>query len=1286
MNILRKISAVGTAVAILLSSAQLDIKANAAANICGIETGENIENQDYHGFGHTVKSYLIPCGAGLMRVQALSDDTVWAEYYDTRYNLLSVKQIPTELPVFGGFHVGNDGNYYIISGADNVAENDSAEVFRITKYDSNWNRISYASLYGANTIDPFGAGSARFAEYGGYLVIHTAHGMYKSSDGLSHQANMTIQLDTSSMTITDSFTDIMNIDFGYVSHSFNQFVEIDGGHIITLDHGDAHPRSLVIGRYTSPVTSGKFINGATIFNYSEIYDIPDSTAAHYNYTGVSVGGFEATSSGYLTAISSVDMNSYNPNDTRDIYVIHTPKSGNAFGSSTVKRITTDGDYNDPQLVKISDSKFVILWSKNGTVSYAELDANGNMTSSIYSLSGNLSDCVPVVNGGKIVWYAYENTDVTFYEIFISDLSQNNAVEVIAGHDFEYVSTANGIAEFKCEKCGESETKTVPTEIKMYGKKDVNDPYFYRPMPAELLEDEKLYILANTTPAGVDNSEIEVIVADESVLSYNEDIDALLPKGNGETEVIFRLRYNPEISEAYKIKVTHEHIYAEEWTIDKEATCTENGSKSKYCTICGDKGEITEIPMTGHDFSGSFVIDKEATCKENGAKSKHCKICDERAEITPISKTDHKFGEFVIAKEPTCKSKGLKQRECEYCGWETDYTEIPKTEHEFETEVVAPTYEEYGYTLYSCVNCDYSKKADFVGRLTATTTTQTTEPVVITTEPIITTTVPVTTTAKATTTAPVTTTAKQTTTTAPVTTTKANATTTAPVTTTQQTTTTTAPAEAVKPAKPQGVTVKECGVDEATIEWKPANYVEGYIVKEKIDGEYVQVKKLHGNGSVEYTCKNLEPNTVYYFKIHSYLKGVESDGVNVTVKTLPLELEGWPNVKVVSVGTKTADITWTPVKNAEKYVISFEKNGGISTTIVSGDRTSCTVYGLPADATTILTVTPMIGTIGGKSGGCIVTTKAEPKTTIEWSADDEALDFDNDDTSEDTTTPDTSTTTSKEDDVTPEIVYETQKITGVEIVFVESDKMRIDWDGLYRVDGYIVQEYKNGSWVDVAKNDTTRHNYERYDLTPNTEYRFRVCSYVGDERGEYTEVTIKTEPVAPTGTLTVNVANVTQTSATVTWNKLDGATEYQINLFGDKDQTITVTGTSYTFTNLTPNTSYSVTVDAMNSAGAGTRGSEDFVTMSEIPGSVSDIGVQLLKPNSTYIYWSLPAQRDGIKGFIVENLTTGESIDIFAKIVFLPNLTPGTTYNIRICAYTDSGNGEWSYFSFTTPLE
>lgn len=37
-----------------------------------------------------------------------------------------------------------------------------------------------------------------------------------------------------------------------------------------------------------------------------------------------------------------------------------------------------------------------------------------------------------------------------------------------------------------------------------------------------------------------------------------------------------------------------HDYSKDWTIDKKATCTEEGSKSHHCTRCDSKSDITSI--------------------------------------------------------------------------------------------------------------------------------------------------------------------------------------------------------------------------------------------------------------------------------------------------------------------------------------------------------------------------------------------------------------------------------------------------------------------------------------------------------------------------------------------------------------------------------------------------------------------------------------------------------------------------------------------------------------------
>ena len=81
---------------------------------------------------------------------------------------------------------------------------------------------------------------------------------------------------------------------------------------------------------------------------------------------------------------------------------------------------------------------------------------------------------------------------------------------------------------------------------------------------------------------------------------------------------------------------HYHHYVSEVT--KEATCTEEGEITYTCTATNgtcDKKTYTEvIPKKAHSY-GNWVIEKEATETETGLKSRTCSVCgDKQIEVIP----------------------------------------------------------------------------------------------------------------------------------------------------------------------------------------------------------------------------------------------------------------------------------------------------------------------------------------------------------------------------------------------------------------------------------------------------------------------------------------------------------------------------------------------------------------------------------------------------------------------------------------------------------------------------
>ncbi|MEE0060884.1 MAG: dockerin type I domain-containing protein [Acutalibacteraceae bacterium] len=530
-----------------------------AEGLCSTLTGNNREYQNYSTYASPIDSYLVQCSDGkLMRVQSHYDlEGVLVEYYDTSYNLLSYKIIPQELPIFGGFYESKS-NYFLITGQTNRDELNTTEVYRITKYDKSWNRLGSSGIYGANTTVPFDAGVARMVMCGNILFVHTSHEMYTAYDGYNHQANVTISMNADTMEIIRYKTSVSNSGTGYVSHSFNQFIQVKDNKIVTVDHGDAYPRSIIMLEHKNDASQGQFGNVGT---KTDLLTFPGTIGD--NYTGASIGGFEISDSTYLVAGVTVEHNStYRSNKTRNVFLAVKSDSGVKLNMFT-NYAEGEASASTPQLVKINNNKFMLLWSRNNTVYYTTVDANGNKTSQTYLLDGNLSDCKPVIIGDKLVWYVWNGTNVTFNEINIKTL-RKNTVTAENGHKYEYVSTSGNIATLKCSKCSDTITAEVPTSVMAWWRTP-NDTsgYYYSGIRGKVMPGDVLKLWLELSGGSSEySSEIDVIIGDKSILDYETtSASSSSVFGNiylykaGKTTLTVKHKYNPALNATYNITVS-----------------------------------------------------------------------------------------------------------------------------------------------------------------------------------------------------------------------------------------------------------------------------------------------------------------------------------------------------------------------------------------------------------------------------------------------------------------------------------------------------------------------------------------------------------------------------------------------------------------------------------------------------------------------------------------------------------------------------------------------------------
>jgi pectin methylesterase-like acyl-CoA thioesterase/pectate lyase len=106
----------------------------------------------------------------------------------------------------------------------------------------------------------------------------------------------------------------------------------------------------------------------------------------------------------------------------------------------------------------------------------------------------------------------------------------------------------------------------------------------------------------------------------------------------------------------KSDVTVIEALGHEWGEGKETkapTCTEVGEKTYTCTRCSAT-KTEEVAALGHDYSDEWTVDKEATTTETGSKSHHCKVCGDKTDVTiiPMIKADVSINVEVVKKEDT----------------------------------------------------------------------------------------------------------------------------------------------------------------------------------------------------------------------------------------------------------------------------------------------------------------------------------------------------------------------------------------------------------------------------------------------------------------------------------------------------------------------------------------------------------------------------------------------------------------------------------------------------------
>jgi hypothetical protein len=447
--------------------------------------------QDNLSVGLRSSSELVATSNGYMRV-FYNGTKIGIEYYDNSFNILSKKYINIELSLWGGFYAGSDA-YYIVEGQYNTDENDTAEVIRVIKYDTNWNKkgtaqiTSNPDLFGGEVRYPFDYGCVEMTEYNGTLYVVTGHeGYVDASVGQGHQGFLMIAVNEASMTGS-----IVDCDLW---HSFAQYIENDGSDLYVLEQSEGS-RYTKLSKYNADSLSQTSIS---VLEYGG-----SRTSAWAIACYASVDDMALSSNNVLCLGTSIDQSKYDDatyDTPYNIYLTVTPKSDFSDDGTTVKWLTNYTDdgksFCGTKITKVNDNRFLITWqeydesqtaTKNDGLSsnilhYIFVDGNGDKISSEFTAAAPISDCHPIVKGSKIVYYASNGNMVDFYSINTETGAFSKKVYRVAGDNATWnikkgVLTISGTGAITIDNIAESVNDSVKKIVISEGITSIPDYAF-----------------------------------------------------------------------------------------------------------------------------------------------------------------------------------------------------------------------------------------------------------------------------------------------------------------------------------------------------------------------------------------------------------------------------------------------------------------------------------------------------------------------------------------------------------------------------------------------------------------------------------------------------------------------------------------------------------------------------------------------------------------------------------------------------------------------------------------
>ena len=150
----------------------------------------------------------------------------------------------------------------------------------------------------------------------------------------------------------------------------------------------------------------------------------------------------------------------------------------------------------------------------------------------------------------------------------------------------------------------------------------------------------------------------------------------------------------------------------EWKTISTASCTEDGRKEQYCTVCEELVNYETTSKLNHYYTTKTVA---PSCEAQGYNENVCKTCGYTYNNGFVPKTDCVAGDPVVVLSSTCKNTGKQKYYCKSCNKELKEESLSVISCSYMAYPIEKTDEKEAHTLYVCISCGDSYEGPYISK-------------------------------------------------------------------------------------------------------------------------------------------------------------------------------------------------------------------------------------------------------------------------------------------------------------------------------------------------------------------------------------------------------------------------------------------------------------------------------------------------------------------------------------------------------------------------------------------